>query len=144
MIDAWKLKCAVMVALGAVVPVHADDATDGDEAVADNVVVTGTRLTKEPFDQPYAFYPADLVGEALEAGQRLEVSVVRFLDFWCLLAHRLGWILSRSIRSTVAATSPRTSSSRSMSSTGCGRVQVAGLRGMRKLQQSSSGSIETS
>lgn len=54
---------AAFVALSSlVVPVHADDtpgakeSLEAEETVQDNVIVTGTRLTKEPFEQPYAFY----------------------------------------------------------------------------------------
>ncbi len=49
--DSRALSCAALAALGILVgPVSAA------EAVPENVIVTGTRLTEEPFNQPYAFY----------------------------------------------------------------------------------------
>ena len=86
---------------------------------------------------------ADVLGEAVEAGERLELGLgCVLLGVSVGVGHGTGSILSRVARSRTASVIPFTSSPRSIASIGCGLVQVAGLRGIRKLQQSSSGSIE--
>ncbi len=53
---------AILVVISLVAPAQAEDASsdatasDADETAPENLIVTGTRLTKEPFEQPYAFY----------------------------------------------------------------------------------------